>query len=48
MCLDQVSIKQKQYFLRLDEARCSVKDNLFLNETDAIKAASEFTPISSE
>jgi hypothetical protein len=48
MCLDQVSIKQKQYFLRLDEARCSMKDNPFLNETDAIKAASAFTPISSE
>jgi hypothetical protein len=47
MCLDQVNIKRKQYFLRLDEARCSMKDSPFLNETNAIKAASAFTPISS-
>ncbi len=38
----------KQYFLRLDEAHCSMKDNSFLNKTDAIKAASAFTSISSE
>ncbi len=46
--LDKVQIKQKQYFLRLDEARCSMKDNLFLNETDASKAVSAFAPISRE
>jgi hypothetical protein len=48
MCLDQVSIKQKQHFLRLDETHCSMKDTPFLNETNAIIAASAFTPISSE
>jgi len=37
MCLNQISIKQKRYFLRLDEAHHSMKDNPFLNETDAIK-----------
>jgi hypothetical protein len=45
MCLDQVSIKQKQFFLRLGKARRSMKDNPFLNETNAIKAASAFIPI---
>jgi hypothetical protein len=46
--LDKVQIKQKQYFLRLDEAYRSMKYNLFLSETAAIKSASAFAPISRE